>query len=69
MLADGHVLGHVAAGLAEEPYGGTVDGVAEAGTDEAAGAGGVGIECGDGAWCSVEHVCFLDFKASTVGEG
>ena len=37
VLADGHVLGHVAAGLAEEPDGGAVDGLAEAGADEAAG--------------------------------
>ena len=42
VLADGHVLGHVAAGLAEEPDGRAVDGVAEAGADEAAGAFGVG---------------------------
>ena len=28
VLADGHVLGHVAAGLAEEPDGGAVDGLA-----------------------------------------
>ena len=40
VLADGHVLGHVAAGLAEEPDGGAVDGLAEAGADEAAGAVG-----------------------------
>jgi inorganic pyrophosphatase len=38
VLADGHVLGHVAAGLAEEPDGGAIDGLAEAGADEAAAA-------------------------------
>ena len=37
VLADGHVLGHVAAGLAEEPDGRAIDGLAEAGTDESAG--------------------------------
>ena len=36
VLADGHVLRHVAAGLAEEPDGSAVDGLAEAGADEAA---------------------------------
>ena len=39
VLADGHVLGHVAAGLAEEPDGGTVDGLAEAGTNKTAAVG------------------------------
>ena len=39
VLADGHVLRHVAAGLAEEPDGGAVDGLAEAGTNEAAAVG------------------------------
>ena len=48
VLADGHVLGHVAAGLAKEPDGGAVDGQAETGTDEAAGGGGCR---GDGACC------------------
>ena len=43
VLADGHVLGHVAAGLAEEPDGRAVDGLAEAGSDEAGGA--VGAHC------------------------
>ena len=38
VLADGHVLRHVAAGLAEEPDGRAVDGLAEAGADEAAGS-------------------------------
>ncbi|HLI78110.1 MAG TPA: hypothetical protein VKV02_14285, partial [Acidobacteriaceae bacterium] len=37
VLADGHVLGHIAASLAEKPHGGAVDGLAEAGADEAAG--------------------------------
>ena len=41
VLADGHVLRHVAAGLAEEPDGGAVDGLAEAGADEAAAALGM----------------------------
>jgi hypothetical protein len=36
VLADGHVLRHIAAGLAEEPDWGSVDGLAEAGTNEAA---------------------------------
>ncbi len=40
MLADSHVLRHVAAGLAEEPYGSAVDGLAETGSDEAAGRSG-----------------------------
>ena len=40
VAADGHVLGHVAAGLAEEPDGRAVDGLAEAGADEAGGAVG-----------------------------
>jgi len=40
VLADGHVLGHVAAGLAEEPDGCAVDGLAEAGADEAGGGDG-----------------------------
>jgi hypothetical protein len=40
VAADGHVLGHVAAGLAEEPDGCAVNGMAEAGANEAAGAGG-----------------------------
>jgi hypothetical protein len=39
VAANGHVLGHVAAGLAEEPDGGAVYRLAEAGTDETAGAG------------------------------
>ena len=39
VLADGHVLRHVAAGLAEEPDGGAVDGEAEAGTNETAAVG------------------------------
>ena len=39
VLADGHVFGHVAAGLAEEPDGGAVDGTTEAGADEAAAGG------------------------------
>ena len=38
VLAHGHVLGHIAAGLAEEPDGSAVDGLAEAGSDEAGGA-------------------------------
>src|ERR1700761_8400824 len=37
VAADGHVLGHVAAGLAEEPDGSAVDGLAQAGADEAGG--------------------------------
>ena len=40
MLADGHVFGHVAAGLAEEPYGSAVDGKAQTGADETAASGG-----------------------------
>ncbi len=40
VLADGHVLGHVATGLAEEPDGRAVDGLAETGSDEAGGAVG-----------------------------
>jgi len=43
MLADGHVLGHIAAGLAEEPDGSAVHGLAEAGAHEAAGSDGLGI--------------------------
>ena len=39
VAADGHVFRHVAAGLAEEPDGGAVDGLAEAGADEAAAGG------------------------------
>ena len=35
VFADGHVLGHVTAGLAEEPDGSSVNGKAEAGADEA----------------------------------
>ena len=49
VLADGHVLGHVAAGLAEEPDGGAVDGAAEAGTNETAAGWGrisAGLRCG-----------------------
>ncbi len=38
VAADGHVFGHIAAGLAEEPDGGAVDGLAEAGADETAAA-------------------------------
>jgi hypothetical protein len=41
MLAHGHVLGHIAAGLAEEPDGGAIHGLAEAGAHEAAAALGV----------------------------
>ncbi len=37
MLADCHVLGHIAAGLTEEPYRCAVDGKAQAGADETAG--------------------------------
>ena len=39
VLADGHVLRHVATGLTEEPDGSAVYGLAEAGTDEAARGG------------------------------
>ena len=39
VLADGHVLRHVAAGLAKEPDGSAVDGEAEAGTNETAAVG------------------------------
>ena len=42
MAADFHVFGHIAAGLAEEPDGGTVDGLAQAGADETRGRGGRG---------------------------
>jgi hypothetical protein len=38
---DSHVLGHVAAGLAEEPDGGAIDRLAEAGAHEPAAALGV----------------------------
>jgi len=41
VLTDGHVLGHVAAGLAEEPDGGAIDRLAEAGAHEPAAALGV----------------------------
>ncbi len=44
VLADGHVLRHVAAGLAEEPDGRAVDGLAEAGAHEAAAA--LGMQAG-----------------------
>jgi hypothetical protein len=37
--ADGHVLRHIAAGLAEKPDGGAVCGKAEAGTNETAAVG------------------------------
>ena len=37
MLADGHIFRHVSAGLTEEPYGGAVNGLAEAGSYETAG--------------------------------
>jgi hypothetical protein len=43
VLADGHVLGHVAACLAKEPDGGAINGLAEAGADEAAAAFGVQV--------------------------
>ncbi len=36
VLADGHVLRHVAAGLAQKPDGSAIDGLAEAGANEAA---------------------------------
>ncbi len=39
VAADGHVLRHVAAGLAEKPDGSAVDGLAQAGTNEAAAVG------------------------------
>ncbi len=53
VLADGHVLGHVAAGLAEEPDGGAIDGLTQAGADEATAGGAgrrraLGLECGCG---------------------
>jgi hypothetical protein len=47
VAADGHIFGHVAAGLAEEPDRGAVGGMTEAGADEAACAGsegGCGVE-------------------------
>jgi len=40
VLADGHLPRHVAAGLAKEPDGRAVDGLAETGADEAGGAVG-----------------------------
>jgi hypothetical protein len=43
VAADGHVLGHVTAGLAEEPDGSAVDRLAEAGADETAGRGIGGV--------------------------
>ena len=46
VLADSHVLRHVAAGLAEEPDGGPVDGLAETGAHEAAGPDGHGQRIG-----------------------
>ena len=48
MAADGHVFGHVAAGLAKEPDGGAVYGLAEAGADETAGGLEVGKRQGAG---------------------
>ena len=52
VFADGHVLGHIAAGLAEEPDGSAVDGLAEAGADEAARSCGGGVRCcGAGGGC------------------
>ena len=47
MLAHGHVLGHIAAGLAEEPNGGAIDGLAETGANEAAAAFGMKGGAGD----------------------
>ncbi len=39
VAADGHVLRHVAAGLAEKPDGSAIDGETEAGTNETAAVG------------------------------
>ena len=49
MLAHGHVLGHIAAGLAEEPDGRAIHGLAQAGADEAAAA--LGVQAGVGEFC------------------
>jgi hypothetical protein len=56
VLADGHVLGHVAAGLAEEPDGSAVYGAAKTGADEAAGACGFNglCECRTGCGCMTQ---------------
>ena len=58
VLADGHVLRHVAAGLAEEPDRGAVYGLAEAGADKAGGGG----EDGGG-----QRSVGLRVKGSTLG--
>ena len=47
MLTHGHVFGHIAAGLAEEPDGGAIDGLAETGANEAAAAFGMKGGAGD----------------------
>ena len=49
VLTHGHVLGHVAAGLAEKPDGRAIHGLAEAGANEAAAA--LGVKAGVGGFC------------------